>query len=207
MKFAWITAVCVALLPPVAHAEGRPAPDRTAADQLIDVEHFQPDLMAREIFRETNEVRAQEGIAPVKPEAKLAAAAAGQAAMLALRIHSGHDNPLAHQGDPYARVLQEGLPTGLVGENAATLTARNRVAGRNYTYREMAAVIVQAWMDSPSHRANLLNPTYKFLGCGTRAAYLLRDNPVVYSIQDFYTPAPRNDPLLSDTPGGGHITR
>ena len=206
MRLAWPFAILLTFLSIGLRAT--PPPDRVASDRIIEVANFDSDLLAREIFRMSNEVRVKQGLDPLKPNAKLTAAGAGQAGMLALRIHSGHDNPLANHGDPYARILQEGLPAGFVGENAATLSARNRETSHNYTYAEMAAITVQAWMDSPGHRANLLNPAFRYLGCGTRAAFLLRDNPTVYSIQNFYTPAPRNEPLLSDElNNGGHIAR
>lgn len=35
-----------------------------------------------------------------------------------------------------------------------------------YTYSEMAQYVVNAWMNSPGHRANILNPDYMYLGCG-----------------------------------------
>lgn len=35
-----------------------------------------------------------------------------------------------------------------------------------FTYSEMAKSVVNAWMNSPGHRANILNPGYKYLGCG-----------------------------------------
>ena len=35
-----------------------------------------------------------------------------------------------------------------------------------YTYAEMAQSVVDAWMNSPGHRANILNPNYRYLGCG-----------------------------------------
>lgn len=177
-------------------------------ERVVDADHFDPGLLAREIFHATNEVRRQQGVAPCKPEPRLAAAAEGQAAMLAMRIHSGHDSPLTNQGDPFARVRSRGLPEGTVAENAATLNARNQSAGRDYTYRELAGVIVQAWMDSPGHRANLLDPALHYLGCGTRVAVLLPGQPVVYAIQDFYTPAPRPEPPPpSVRPGATSITR
>ena len=194
-------AVCPALA-----AAALPVP--ATADRTADPDHFDAGLLAREIFHATNEVRRQQGVAPLKPDARLAAAAEGQAAMLAIRIHSGHDSPLANQGDPFARVLATGLAEGVVAENAATLGARNQAAGRDYTYRELAGVIVQAWMDSPGHRANLLNPALHSLGCGARVAVLLQNQPVVYAIQDFYTPVPRPEPPPPVVlPGGASITR
>ena len=182
-------------------------PGSGEADRVVDPENFDHHLLAREIFRRTNEVRVDQGGVPLKPESRLGAAADGQAAMLALRIHSGHDNPLTNQGDANARVEQAGLAEGYVAENAATLGARNGENGRAYTYRELAVVIVQAWMDSPGHRANLLDPTLHYLGCGTRIASLL-GKPTVYAVQDFYTPVPRGEPLPpSVKPGAAHLTR
>lgn len=184
-----------------------PRPEPAEAGRFVAVENFDADLLARELFRQTNEVRVAQGVAALKPEPRLTAAADGQAAMLALRIHSGHDNPIANQGDPSARVEQAGLSPGLVTENVATLGARNRERGRGYTYRELAAAFVRAWMDSPGHRANVLDPALHFLGCGARVAVLL-GNPTAYAVQDFYTPAPRHEPVPpSVKPGATHLTR
>jgi len=35
-----------------------------------------------------------------------------------------------------------------------------------YSYYEYAKVVVDGWMNSPGHRANILNPDYEYLGCG-----------------------------------------
>jgi len=35
-----------------------------------------------------------------------------------------------------------------------------------FTYIEFAKTIVDGWMNSSSHRQNILNPAFKFLGCG-----------------------------------------
>lgn len=35
-----------------------------------------------------------------------------------------------------------------------------------YTYSEMARSVVDSWMNSPGHRANIMNPDYCYLGCG-----------------------------------------
>lgn len=198
MKLARFMMCSLALLPGLITALRAAASDpvRAEAERLVTVENFDHDLLAREIFRESNKVRIKHGVATLKPEPRLVAAADEQAAMLAIRIHSGHDNPLPDHGDPFARVMQAGLHPEVVGENAATLGARNRSTGRDYTYRELAAVIVQAWMDSPGHRVNLLSPAFQYLGCSARAAYLPTDSPTVYAIQVFYTPAPGSEPPI-----------
>lgn len=35
-----------------------------------------------------------------------------------------------------------------------------------YTYYEFAKIVVEGWMNSPGHRANILNPDFTYLGCG-----------------------------------------
>ena len=191
MNSARILVGLLVLLPGLAGARGAvpPQPVLPETGRTVAVENFDHRLLAREIFRETNRVRTSQGRSPFKPEPRLAAAADGQAALQAIRIHNSHESPLASQADPLARVRLTGLPPGTVGENAMSLNARNRETGENYSYRDLAVVIVQAWMDSPGHRANLLDPKLHFLGCGARIAYLLPGQAMVYAIQDFYTPA------------------
>lgn len=184
------------------------APDRPGADRLVTVEDFDPGLLAQEIFHASNVARAKEGLPPLSSEPRLAAAASDQAAMLAMRVHTGHRNPLLGHGNASARVQQAGLGPGVVAENAATMDASKPDFGGDYTYAELARAIVQAWMDSPGHRANLLDPAFHFLGCGARIAWVLRGEAVVYAIQDFYAPAKVADPPPPALyPSGPNLTR
>ena len=36
----------------------------------------------------------------------------------------------------------------------------------NPTYWSLASLLVEGWMNSSGHRRNILNPEYKYLGCG-----------------------------------------
>ena len=202
-------ALLLALFAGLAGAGTAHGAEGEAAFRTVTLDTFEPALLAQEIFRATNEARVQHGVAAVKPDARLAAAADGQAAMEAMRIHSGHDNPLENMGTPTARVHAAGLPDGAVAENAATMPARNRETGGDYSYRALARLLVDAWLDSPGHRANLLNPKLHYLGCGTRLAVVLRGQPLVYAIQDFYTPAPPTPepPATTMRPGATSLTR
>lgn len=51
-----------------------------------------------------------------------------------------------------------------------------------YTYSEMAKSVVDAWMNSPGHRANILNHNYLYLGCGCASYENKKDG---YSITYF----------------------
>ena len=44
-------------------------------------------------------------------------------------------------------------------------------------YSELAKTVVCSWMDSPGHRANIINPDYKFLGCGC-APYVFKNGEI-----------------------------
>ena len=35
-----------------------------------------------------------------------------------------------------------------------------------YSYYDFARIVVDGWMNSPDHRANILNPDFEYLGCG-----------------------------------------
>ncbi|GHU57064.1 hypothetical protein FACS189411_09520 [Bacteroidia bacterium] len=45
----------------------------------------------------------------------------------------------------------------------------------DYSYREFAKIVVEGWMNSPGHRANILNPDFEYLGCGC-AKYEQKEN-------------------------------
>jgi len=57
-----------------------------------------------------------------------------------------------------------------------------------HTYWSFADAVVQAWLDSPSHRRNLLNPNYGTMGCavsmspGEQLPYTV---PAAYATQNF----------------------
>ena len=46
------------------------------------------------------------------------------------------------------------------------------------TYWSFALSVVQEWMDSAGHRKNILNSTYKYLGCG--AYYYINEEWIDY---------------------------
>jgi uncharacterized protein YkwD/uncharacterized protein YegL len=45
----------------------------------------------------------------------------------------------------------------------------------DYSYREFAKIVIEGWMNSPGHRANILNPDFEYLGCGC-AKYEQKEN-------------------------------
>ncbi len=57
-----------------------------------------------------------------------------------------------------------------------------------YTYKQLAVSVVNGWLNSPSHRENLLDPNYKYLGTAARLSknpYLSSKAPFARIVQNF----------------------
>ncbi|CAM5599922.1 CAP domain-containing protein [Streptomyces narbonensis] len=103
-----------------------------------------------EVFRLVNAERGKVGCTPVRADAQLAALAGAFSADMAERGFFDHTDP---DGDtPWARAEQAGV-TGLAGENIARGQAD-------------AAAVMESWMNSDGHRANILNCDFTTLGVG-----------------------------------------
>lgn len=101
-----------------------------------------------------NEVRVRHGVPPLKLNDQLCEAAQGYAETLLATGQVYHADALGRRAD--YRVSQVGYFYHRLGENLA--------AGQlNY------ARALELWLQSPPHRANLLNPDYRELGAGFAA--------------------------------------
>jgi uncharacterized protein YkwD len=102
------------------------------------------DLSA--VVREVNLIRRRSGLYQLGTDTYLARFATSRSAAMA------RDNRLSHRG--WERALRRaGLEDDALGENVA------------YNYDTPRAVI-DGWMRSPGHRANILRPTFKRIGVG-----------------------------------------
>jgi len=98
----------------------------------------------------TNAARQKQGCAPLRVDDRLEAAAQAHAADMASRHYFSHVSP---EGlDPSARARAAGFPSG-AGENIAM----------GFT---TASVVMDGWMGSRGHRANILNCSYTVIGVG-----------------------------------------
>ena len=153
-------------------------------------EDFDHELLARAIFEESNRVRAAHGLPALARTPALDAAADEQASYLVLAMKAQHSNPFPGAHTVRERVERAGLQGGLVAENALWIPVL-RPAGspnRYYTYSEYAAFLLAGWMNSPGHRANLLNPAFKLTGCASRFGHaVMAADQRVYATQVFFT--------------------
>lgn len=97
-----------------------------------------------------NEERAKAGCSPVAANSDLAKLAEIFSKDMALRGYFDHTDP--DGADPWDRAAALGI-TGLGGENIARGQAT-------------AEAVMEAWMSSPGHKANILNCDFKTLGVG-----------------------------------------
>jgi len=163
------------------------------ASQLISLDEFDHMRLARAIFGETNRVRAEHGVSPLAPSPALDGAADEQASYMALMLSMEHGNPIPGEHSVADRVAHAGLDALRVGENLIMVPAQ-RPAGSaqpDYTYAAFASLLVDKWMDSPAHRATLLDPGYTHLGCAARLAHgVLSGDNRVFATQVFFLALP-----------------
>lgn len=162
-------------------------PDVRAA---IDPQTFDPRLLAAAVFHETNLRRVQNRMRPVQHDERLDRAAGMQADIMARRKDLSHVNPdESNRRTPAERVRASGLTPAYVAENVAThfgIQYRSGTpaypsvrSGRRvfsaapggppipaHTYLTFARSLLDQWMDSPGHRANILAKRAGRMGAG-----------------------------------------
>lgn len=134
----------------------RPVPKPTrskAATAAAPSKSLVPDRRAAleaEAVELTNAERAKNGCDPLRTDAKLRTAARGHSDDMRKRGYFDHNTPDGE--DPWERAEAAGYdqPTG---ENIAR-------------GQQSAKDVVEAWMDSPGHRANILNCDSEAIGVG-----------------------------------------
>ncbi|SDJ71598.1 CAP domain-containing protein [Streptomyces indicus] len=131
----------------------KPAEEKTKAPEKKPAAPAAPDTQSgaeAQVLALVNQERAQAGCQPVKADAELAELASDFSADMASRGFFDHTDP---DGDtPWDRADAVGI-ANLGGENIARGQAN-------------AQSVMDSWMDSPGHRANILNCEYKTLGVG-----------------------------------------
>jgi uncharacterized protein YkwD len=180
-------------------------------NEALDAADYDLQRLARAIFHATNDVRRELGLKPFKPLPALDQAADLQASANALSASASHLNVIAAWATPADRVHHVGLTPSHVSENAAALPLLNLDPNHGYaeretngrreifapqtgrrvephTYATFSRALVQAWMNSPGHRANIVNTDYQFLGCSARPTKSVTGLQMIACIQVFFTP-------------------
>jgi uncharacterized protein YkwD len=97
-----------------------------------------------------NQERIAVGVSPVKLDLRLAAVGRAKANDMNINKYFSHTSPT--YGSPWAMMQQVGLTVGWAGENISrTQSVERAMAG---------------FMQSPGHRANILDPRFTHVGIG-----------------------------------------
>ncbi|MER5210745.1 CAP domain-containing protein [Streptomyces sp. NPDC002838] len=122
------------------------SPEKTSAPVTVSAE----TQAAAEVLKLVNEERSKVGCSPVSANSALAELAQDFSEDMAARGFFDHTDP--DGASPWDRAAKAGI-TDLGGENIARGQAD-------------AAAVMEAWMNSPGHKANILNCDFKTLGVG-----------------------------------------
>lgn len=123
----------------------------------------------------TNDEREKYNVAPLSRSAVLDAAAQMKAEHMAAERYFAHESPGGIT--PWYWFEQAGYVYAYAGENLAI-------------HFQDSDEVVKAWMNSPTHKANVVGPQYTEIGIGT-AKGEYQGYPTVFVVQLFGTPAKR----------------
>ena len=112
--------------------------------------------VVQEVVRLVNGIRRQEGLTELTMDSLLSQIAWEKCRDMASHGYFGHQSPT--YGSPFEMLDRYGVKYSAAGENLAK-------------GQKTASAVVEAWMKSESHRANLLNRAYTRIGVG-----LVRDS-------------------------------
>jgi len=148
----------LAALLSVAAVAGTPA-GATAAGNCVPSPSWPADRadLAAQVVTLVNAHRAQLGLVALVVSPTLTASAEWKARDMAAYDYLDHDDPPPDSRTADERVAACGYPAAAWGENIATGYAT-------------AQAVVDAWLASPEHRANIERPEYRATGVGAAGA-------------------------------------
>jgi hypothetical protein len=130
------------------------------------------DISGNLIVEMTNQTRAKEGLNTLKVNSELSAAAAAKADDMIKNGYFAHFSPT--NVSPWFWIKQNGYNYKYAGENLAM----------NFSETDQ---VINGWLNSPSHKANLLNSNYQDIGVAVLCGQVNGQNRVVV-VQMFGSP-------------------
>ncbi|MGW7684250.1 CAP domain-containing protein [Kribbella sp. NPDC054772] len=136
-------------------SKSTPKPSHTATPTPTKTKTTKPSSGSgpaeSQVLSLTNAERAKAGCGPLRTNKALTRAADAHAADMVAQHYFAHDS--LDGRSPFDRMKAAGFAGGAMAENIAV----------GYT---SAAAVVEGWMNSAGHRANILNCTYTMIGIG-----------------------------------------
>ena len=139
------------------------------------------EAVARELLADANLARAQARAPALRPHPALMRAARAYSRELARRGELDHFSRRSGRRTPLERIRAAGAAVGPWAEN---LARAERLPG------DVPIFTVVGWLQSPRHRASLLDPRFRFTGIGVAPA---KDGSW-YVVQLYAAPPPSSRP-------------
>jgi uncharacterized YkwD family protein len=155
---------------PAAPAQTKQAPTATPAKQAAAAPaSANIGAYEQQVVDLVNKERAAAGLSALKVNTKLAGVAEKKAEDLRDNNYFDHQSPT--YGSPFDMMKQFGITYTAAGENIAK-------------GQKTPSDVMNGWMNSPGHRANILNADYTEIGVG----YVTDSNGTTYWVQHFIRP-------------------
>ncbi|MFC4354666.1 CAP domain-containing protein [Chryseomicrobium palamuruense] len=130
--------------PVVNKEKAAPVQAPVTSDASVSVE-------VQQVLKETNAYRAENGLAPLSLHTSLSQSAQQKATDMAKNRYFSHTSPTL--GSPFDQMKANGISYRRAAENIAM-------------GQRSATEVVDAWMKSPGHRANILDRNLTHIGIG-----------------------------------------
>lgn len=168
--FLAVAALAAAAGPPAAHASNCAGGELRPSEGNIA-------QIAQTTLCLINEQRAAEQLAPLAEQAQLTKASADFSALMVAQRFFSHVSP--DGGELTDRLTA----AGYLGHPGSWAVGENIAWGESYL--ASPAEIVKAWMGSPGHRKNILNPDFEEIGLGIALGTPSTPNPGATYTTDF----------------------
>lgn len=138
---------------PAQPAPQKPQPEQPAEQQkpTEQTNHAQLSAFEQEVVNLTNAERSKKGLAPLKVDVELSKVAREKSRDMSANKYFDHNSPT--YGSPFDMMKKFGISYRTAGENIA-------MGQRTPTE------VVNAWMNSQGHRANILSSNFTHIGVG-----------------------------------------
>ena len=128
---------------PVAQKPAASAPATQQSGSVSSIE--------QQVLTLTNQERAKGGLKPLATDAAVMNTARAKSADMSKNNYFSHTSPTL--GSPFDQMKAKGIQYKAAAENIAM-------------GQKTAAEVVKGWMESPGHRANIMNGNYTHIGIG-----------------------------------------
>lgn len=168
---------------------GSAIPSLGSSEDVIDFRSVNYPLLQATIFKITNKERKKANLSPFEFDSKIEQVASAHARDMVKYGFYSHTSKIRIKRTVQDRFHLEGLNPKYYGENICSTFGLQYQSGRKvnppypsgvftyaftskrqvippHTYSSFAKEVVRLWMNSPSHRQNILNPNFTTLGCG-----------------------------------------